>query len=753
MGRRRSITAALLALGLFLAAGAQAAKIGRISLRESGRVLEIETGAKVEPRLVELKDRLVIVVPGGEHVLKTIPVGSKLVDKIRFGVDGKDLRIVVDLKAPLHAHLGKVGDKGFLVELEPAIATAVPAAPKNAPGAVPTAAPAAVSAGAAAESLSPAQTGYTYRILDLALSGDERHTELVVSADGPANYKTQVREDGKLLSVIFRNSSLAWSGDASTLKDDAVAQVSARTAVVGGESQVRLDVHLNQKLAYALRRDQNQLVLSLDRPLKSETGELKGDMEALVSLDVQDADLVGVIKTLCEQAGFEYQFTKSILQKTPPDSLVTVKVDKHPFREVVDTLLAAVQARALRQGNTIFVGSESETVERRNRLPVVTKTYRPRYLTFKQLVQYILIQYYFDDSEKNRIKGIVRDPRDPGAIMLVGADEEVAAWIQIMKKYDVPDSSGDGDDADSSVQRTQVFHLQYLDNSNASLITGAIAQLYPDGETVPTPLIDAGTRTMVVTTTGKYLRKIEKLLATIDVKPQQVNIEGKIVEVDQGVTSQLGVNWTGNSTSNATNQASFNSEVGQIFTSQLTYGTIANGLNITAQLNALAQESKADIVSAPNITTEDNQAATISATDVQVYTQSTTTISNGVVTVANTFPTSNIPLTLIVTPKISALDRRILMNINFQLTVPNGNAPVSGAPVPTSQQSALTNVVVRNGETAVLGGLVRQDNTETVDKVPVLGDIPLIGLLFRFKQVAKTKKEVIIFITPTIVEN
>ena len=95
----------------------------------------------------------------------------------------------------------------------------------------------------------------------------------------------------------------------------------------------------------------------------------------------------------------------------------------------------------------------------------------------------------------------------------------------------------------------------------------------------------------------------------------------------------------------------------------------------------------------------------------------------------------------------------MLMNINFQLTTPNGAAPAAGAPLPTSQQQAQTNVSVLSGETAVIGGLVRQNNTEDERKVPVLGDIPLLGMLFKFNAVTKSKKEVIIFITPTIVED
>jgi type II secretory pathway component GspD/PulD (secretin) len=106
-----------------------------------------------------------------------------------------------------------------------------------------------------------------------------------------------------------------------------------------------------------------------------------------------------------------------------------------------------------------------------------------------------------------------------------------------------------------------------------------------------------------------------------------------------------------------------------------------------------------------------------------------------------------------VTPKISEVDRRVSMKITFTLSTATGNPPAAGAPPPTSEQKAETTVNVDSGDTAVIGGLVRQNNLSTDKKVPVLGDIPLLGLLFRYKGETKDKKEVIIFITPSIVEN
>src|SRR5208282_5943545 len=123
-----------------------------------------------------------------------------------------------------------------------------------------------------------------------------------------------------------------------------------------------------------------------------------------------------------------------------PDSLVTVKVEDRPFREVMGTLLAQVSARFLQQGNILYIGSTADIMARRDRLPTVTRTFAPKYLTYDQLVKLLNIRYAFDSDATTRLKGIVKDPRDPGRLMVLGTEEEVADWISAMEHWDVPET-------------------------------------------------------------------------------------------------------------------------------------------------------------------------------------------------------------------------------------------------------------------------------------------------------------------------
>jgi type II secretory pathway component HofQ len=751
---------ALLLLTPLLWAPLRALEVGKISVAaEGGReTLKVETSGEAKPRLEQIAGRVVLAIPGGKRAMKTVKVGGgHPVKQIRFGAEGGDLRVVLDLSRAVKASLGPVDAKGFSVFLDkPSKAEAAAKAPV---ASVPAASDNAAAEASADAALDPAQAGYTYSIVDLALGGDDEHSELVVSANGPASYKPSVREKGKLIILSFRNSSLAFSGDLAKLKDNAVESVSAKQLSVGGEATVRVEVRLTQKLDYALQRDQNQLLLRLDRPQAEAKAPPSGDLDTLVSLDVQNADLVGVIKTLAEQAGFEYQFTQAILTLAPPISLVTAKIEKRPFREVLDTLLTQGSASYLRQGNTLFIGVDTEINAKRDRLPAITRSYAPKYLKAAQLTKLMKIQYARDPYTTSRlVAGLVEDPRDKNNLALNGTKEEVSEWLAVLTRFDAPEqgeaSAGDDSGADSSAPKTQIFRLQYLDQGQFGLLDAAMKQLYPAGEDPPISYMDPGTRTLVVTTKLKYLRKIEKLLARLDVRPPQVNIEGRIVEVDQTVANQMGIDWSAASVAaNPSSTGNFDTGLPTAFLSQLTYGTVTGGYSINARIQAMVDHNQADLVSAPNVTVNDNTQAHIATTDNIVIVSTTQTVTQGVIstnTINQQFP---IPLTLDVLPKISGADRRVAMHIIFTLTTASGSSTSSGAPPPTSKQEATTDVNVTSGDTAVIGGLVRQNNLSTERKVPVLGDIPLLGMLFRFDTQSKDKKEVIIFITPSIVED
>jgi general secretion pathway protein D len=183
----------------------------------------------------------------------------------------------------------------------------------------------------------------------------------------------------------------------------------------------------------------------------------------------------------------------------------------------------------------------------------------------------------------------------------------------------------------------------------------------------------------------------------------------------------------------------------------LLVSTLQNNLNISATLLAMVQENKASVLSSPRITTQDNQSASIQTSDTYTYQTTNTTIGSTTQTTV-TYSQISVPITLNVTPLINQENNDIRMAVNFNVSSVVGT-PASGVPPNLSVQIANTVVLVKNGETAVIGGLMRDKLTTTDTKVPVLGDIPLLGYFFKSKVVQKTKKELVIFLTPTISED
>jgi general secretion pathway protein D len=177
-------------------------------------------------------------------------------------------------------------------------------------------------------------------------------------------------------------------------------------------------------------------------------------------------------------------------------------------------------------------------------------------------------------------------------------------------------------------------------------------------------------------------------------------------------------------------------------------------LNVGALLRALQSDGDVNILSTPNIVTMDNQKAEIMAGEnIPVITgqlQSTSTGSS----ISNSVERKDVGVTLKLTPQIMS-DETVRLDIYQEIsavtTIAGLDANVVGPS--TTKRTVSTSVVVKDGETIVIGGLMRDNVNSSMSKVPLLGDIPLFGWFFRYKTTKVEKTNLIIFITPTIIKN
>ncbi|HSZ55889.1 MAG TPA: secretin N-terminal domain-containing protein, partial [Tepidisphaeraceae bacterium] len=258
---------------------------------------------------------------------------------------------------------------------------------------------------------------------------------------------------------------------------------------------------------------------------------------------------------------------------------------------------------------------------------------------------------------------------------------------------------------------------------------------------------DQDTNSLLVTTATKYRDDVEKIIRELDRPVPQVLIKVLVAEVTHDNSVDFGTDFSILNTRPNGNGQNFNQAFGQPG-SGLVVNFLENNLNVT--LHALAQQNKLDVLSRPYILASDNQEAYVMVgQEVPIVTSNTTTslgqtISNyqyqSVGIILDVIPHINPDgiVTLQVAPEISQLTSQTV-NVG-----PGVNVPV------IDSRQAISQVAIADGQTIVIGGLMQDQKTLTVNKIPLLGDIPIIGAAFSRTQADKTKTELLLFLTPHV---
>lgn len=361
-----------------------------------------------------------------------------------------------------------------------------------------------------------------------------------------------------------------------------------------------------------------------------------------------------------------------------------------------------------------------------------------------------------------KVRGL--DKRLDNNILLVAPADEIATREkqQLESRNQV---------ADLAPLYTEYLQINYAKASEvAALLSSQSTKLLSSRGAVS---VDERTNVLVVKDTAEVISNIKRMLDILDIPVKQVVIEARMVTIDDGFDEALGVRWGvtkndghGNSTSGSIegNDTSGNNNGTSTITRPTTddrmnvnlpvtnaAGTLAfqvarlaDGTLLDLELSALEKESKAEIIASPRVTTANQKPALIEQGTEIPYVESS---SSGATSV--TFKKA--VLSLKVTPQITP-DNRVILDLTVTQdtkgeTVPTG----TGDAVSINAQSITTQVLVNNGETLVLGGIYQQTIKSDVTKVPLLGDIPGLGALFRKTTSENKKRELLIFVTPKIV--
>jgi general secretion pathway protein D len=290
------------------------------------------------------------------------------------------------------------------------------------------------------------------------------------------------------------------------------------------------------------------------------------------------------------------------------------------------------------------------------------------------------------------------------------------------------------------------------------------------GESGFSVFADEGLNALVVRGEPSLMQEVDAIVAALDVRRAQVLIEAAIVEISDELGQDLGVQVAAGDESGestpviGTNFGNVGRSIADVIgaiasgsiispaTGGITIGAgqrDENGITWGVLVQALSSATTANLLSTPSIITLDNQESEIVVgQNVPFVTGQTTNTSAGLSNPFTTIERRDVGLTLKVTPSISADD---LVKLTVEQTTESiADSIESASDIVTNKREIKTTVLADDGETIVLGGLIREDYMVSTSKVPLLGDIPYLGRLFSSESESKVKRNLLVFLRPTI---
>ncbi|WP_171550963.1 type IV pilus secretin PilQ family protein [Acinetobacter sp. Ac_5812] len=473
---------------------------------------------------------------------------------------------------------------------------------------------------------------------------------------------------------------------------------------------------------YMAYQAENKLTISLKRPIdnsptKAKTQTYTGNK---ISLDFQDIEVRRVLQLLADFTGINMVAADTV------QGNITLRLKDVPWDQALDIVLKTKSLDKRRNGNVIWIAPVSELIKAE------------------------------EEEAKAMAQSVKLAPLQTEYITLSYAKAaEIEKLITQGKNNNGNNSSG----------------LSGNDTLSGGLLS-------PRG----TVSVDPRTNTLIVNDTSQKIDQIRKMVDLLDVSVKQVMIEARIVSASTDFTREMGVKWgilsqgitnnndllvggsdktlwnlrdpkknseTGGWKYEIERPDNLNVDLGAVTpgASRIAFGLISlSDFMLDLELSAVQADGYGEVISTPKVMTADKQPAKIESGTKIPYASS----SGGG---ANAVPKTEFidaTLSLDVTPSITP-EGKVMMKLNITKDSPSNPTPTGQLTI--NKNSIDTNVLVDNGETVVLGGIFEQENINSQTKVPFLGDIPYLGKLFRRERKTDNKRELLIFVTPRIVND
>jgi len=287
---------------------------------------------------------------------------------------------------------------------------------------------------------------------------------------------------------------------------------------------------------------------------------------------------------------------------------------------------------------------------------------------------------------------------------------------------------------------TRIFNVKF---AKADKLEGVISGMLSSRGSIK---VESRTNSLIVTDIPMVMSRIEDILARVDNPTPQVLVKAKLVEVNYGALRELGVVWRAGNMEDVRTSTHSGAELSvppPASNAAFYFGKLLSQAQLDLVISTLEDENKANVLSEPSILVADNQEAMIlSGKKIPIVTRDFA--GNQIIQFFD------VALKLTVTPHISP-DGKIVMDLHPVISDIAGEAPGAVGPVISSQE-AQTKLTVNNGETVVIGGIIKTQSQDVKKGVPLLSSIPIIGNLFKYTKHEVNKTELMIFVTPQIVE-
>jgi len=454
--------------------------------------------------------------------------------------------------------------------------------------------------------------------------------------------------------------------------------------------------------------------------------EIQFNSHKKISLEIRDMDILDVLKMFSKMTGLNIIAGESV------EGRVTMFLKDVDVWEALDILLKTNDLAYQVEGNIINVMTRmdyerlygEEFFDKRKTVVIALS-----YAKAKEVARIL-------SNVKSNIGKVIADD-DSNTLVLIDVPSKIKVMSSIIQQIDRP-------------LQTKIFPLNY---ATAKEVGEKIQELitYRIGKVK----IDERTNKVIVEDFPANIKKIEKVIKELDEKPQQVLIDAQIIEISPSKRFEMGVDWEWWFSKNARFITSL--PIADVPT-KLSIGVAAKAREIEKEgeykgiIDLLKTIGETKILSSPRIVVLNKQEAKILIGTREPYTsQTTVTGEGGTVTTSETVNFVDVGIKLFVTPVINK-DGFVTMKIRPEVSSVNKiYTTAKGENIPVVATSeAETSVMVKDGVTIIIGGLKKNEKYKTLKKIPVLGELPLIG--FPFKSISKETKssELVILLTPHI---